>query len=569
MITAIRHALFRSVLVLKESDSTLLGDAVVQWKCLFSEFRTMLIRLGLSGNFQRTFKAIDSLKRSGKLSSDFEQCLLSVSQEHKQNEKPVLNKWAQKVMGLLTGESVELIGKVLEPGEAVLDIMIVPSVPSDYSQPDNTTDIGVLLLITHNRNIVHCANFSDIFDLAKQWMQSLNLSLAGKDPDRRKHQQQSDAVAVKIRQKLFPSIIESVISSKDINYLYICPDLSLGNFPLDILIMSDGRFLFEHCAVSYLSSSRECLREYCIRPLLKDHHPQECSESQTTSTVLEVKSTFEAQANSVTQAEPLCVDCIIFANPDYDLKLENPEEKSSLIWELLKKGLNLSLQSDRQKLESLPMSQAEAEDIKDILCHVKKGTLKVQIISGKNATLKAAIEAKPPLILHFSTHGFSLPSGGSFFGGNFWTDMTTGLALAGINTFYFDSSNYILSECGSGELTAMAVCGMDLSHTRLVFLSTCLSSFGIAAIGESIGSLAQAFHAAGADTVIATLWPIADKAARKFSNYFYQSLSKPGTRPSIALIKARKCLYEEPDPEFNHWSIWGPFICLGYDTPLF
>ena len=44
-------------------------------------------------------------------------------------------------------------------------------------------------------------------------------------------------------------------------------------------------------------------------------------------------------------------------------------------------------------------------------------------------------------------------------------------------------------------------------------ISTCVSSIGFTTPGESAGSLAQAFRAAGAETVVATLWPVSDEAA--------------------------------------------------------
>ena len=113
----------------------------------------------------------------------------------------------------------------------------------------------------------------------------------------------------------------------------------------------------------------------------------------------------------------------------------------------------------------------------------------------------------------------------------------------------------------------MAACGMDLRNTRLVYLSTCVSSLGFTTAGESVGSLAQAFRAAGAETVVAALWPVVDDAARIFAEYFYEALGKRETKPSQAVVEAKQRLRQEAD--YKHWIFWGPFVCIGYNFPLF
>ena len=130
------------------------------------------------------------------------------------------------------------------------------------------------------------------------------------------------------------------------------------------------------------------------------------------------------------------------------------------MWELLQDSLGLSPQSEQHI--DLPKS---LENVKSLLSIPVGGILKPQKISGVHATLLRTIQVKSPLVLHFSTHGFSNPIGGSHYGGNFWTDMTMGLALAGTNTYNSRKLSKILPTAGTRELTAMAVCGMNLSVT--------------------------------------------------------------------------------------------------------
>ena len=561
MISTSRNDLLLTALALRVLDPSLLPGVLVRWKCLFSEFRTMLMRFGLKGSFARAFMSIDSLQRSGQLAKPGgDKSLASVMQDYQQDQKLLLQKWGPHLMLLLSQQSPSGVQNVLEPNEAVLEIAVVGNVPTDVDRPGNVEITGVLLLLLpRGKPVVEVANFSTLVAMSTEWPKMLNEVLICPPSDttkRAKHQQEADEVGKRIREILFPAAIEAVVNSGQVDCLYICPDMTLGNLPLGLLPWVDGKYLFEKCSVSYLSSSREAVREWCIHVL---HQKVDSRDEDAT-----------AKRNSVTNS--VSTECLLFADPDYDLEIDVPEEESggilsSHFWEAFKESLGLSPHSgQKRKLEHLCNSLEEAESVNRLLSLPENGILKSRIISGKNATLLQAVQVESPLVLHFSTHGFSQPSGGSMYGGNFWTDMTTGLALAGFNTSLFEKTKKISPAAGTGALTAMAACGMDLKHTRLVYLSTCVSSIGFTTIGESVGSLAQAFRAAGAETVVATLWPVLDEAARKFAVHFYEALCKRGTKPSRAIVEAKQQLRQEAG--FEHWYYWGPFVCIGYNLPL-
>ena len=564
MISTSRNDIFLTALALRELDPSLLPGVLVRWKCLFSEFRTLLMHFGLKSHFAKAFTSIDNLRRSGQLSkADGADNLASIMQQYQQDQRVLLEKWGPTLMLLLSQQSPNMIQAVLEPNEAVLEITAVADVPADVDRPGTVEQTGILLLLLpEGKPIVEIVDFNTLSTISKEWPIKLNEVIACPPADTTKQarlQQDADEIGKKICEILFPEAVKDVINSGRVYCLYLCPDMALNNLPLDLLLWADGKYLFEKCSVSYLSCCREALREWCIHAL-----DQKVDASKTT------EAEAAAERNSTTNS--VNTDCLLFADPDYDLEVDVLEEEggsilSSAFWEALKKSLNLYPESQQEeKLKHLPRSLEEAEDVKDLLSLPGNGLLKPQIFSGSSATLLRAIQVKSPLILHFSTHGFSQPSGGSMYGGNFWTDMTTGLALAGINTHRFGKTKKISPAAGTGELTAMAACGMDLRHTRLVYLSTCVSSIGFTTVGESVGSLAQAFRAAGAETVVATLWPVIDEAARKFAVHFYNALCEQGTKPSQAIVKAKQQLRQEAG--FEHWYYWGPFICIGYNLPL-
>jgi len=95
--------------------------------------------------------------------------------------------------------------------------------------------------------------------------------------------------------------------------------------------------------------------------------------------------------------------------------------------------------------------------------------------------------------LHFATHGFSSPDFHYQYH-NFWSDTKSGLLLAGANTYHQQKYTLITDEAGTGELTALAACGMKLTGTGLVYLSCCRSLYGFIGRGEALSSLAQGFR---------------------------------------------------------------------------
>lgn len=566
MISTSRNEMLLNAFTLRELDPSLLPGVLVRWKCLFSEFRTILMHFGLKSNLARTFMSIDCLRRSEKLAQDPKaENLALVMQQHQQSQKVLLMKWGLPLMMLLSQQSPDSIQKLLEPNEAILDITFLANLPKDVNQPGNVDATGILLLILpQEKPLVEVANFNTIMKLSKEWPEMLNkvISCPPSDmPKQVKYQQEADQIGKRLRELLFPIAIESVINSGKIDCLYLCPDLNLGNLPLGLLPWADGKYLFEKCSISYLSSTREVLREWCIHTLKKSHQSKEAQSSSN-------ETALSQERNPITNSHN--TECLIIADPDFTLEIDPTEEQqdSPSLLELLMDSLGLSSQGQqKQKAEPLLKSLEEAESVKHLLSVPENGFLKPEIISGKNATLLCTLQVKSPLVLHFSTHGFSQPSGGSAYGGNFWTDMTSGLALAGINTYHSGKASKISPDAGTGELTAMAACGMDLRNTRLVYLSTCVSSLGFTTAGESVGSLAQAFRAAGAETVVAALWPVVDDAARIFAEYFYEALSKRETKPSQAVVEAKQRLRQEAD--YKHWIFWGPFVCIGYNFPLF
>lgn len=103
-------------------------------------------------------------------------------------------------------------------------------------------------------------------------------------------------------------------------------------------------------------------------------------------------------------------------------------------------------------------------------------------------------------------------------------------------------------------------------QARLAVLSSCESGAGGILAGEGIIGLGSGFLAAGVPAVVATLWPVDDRATSRFIASFYASLARHGI-PARALTDARGEL--RSDPETMHPFYWAGFVLVGDgDTPV-
>ncbi|MET0229749.1 MAG: CHAT domain-containing protein, partial [Rhodanobacteraceae bacterium] len=91
----------------------------------------------------------------------------------------------------------------------------------------------------------------------------------------------------------------------------------------------------------------------------------------------------------------------------------------------------------------------------------------------------------------------------------------------------------------------------------LVVLSVCESAVGRSVGGEGPANLARAFFYAGSPRVVASLWPVDDRASVAFMRAFYASLLEKGSRPQNALVDAQQALRANP-----RWQ--APYYWSGY-----
>jgi CHAT domain-containing protein len=112
-----------------------------------------------------------------------------------------------------------------------------------------------------------------------------------------------------------------------------------------------------------------------------------------------------------------------------------------------------------------------------------------------------------------------------------------------------------------GRLEVHEILGIRTT-SPLVFLSGCETGLAAAGLepfaqGMEEGSLAQAFLAAGAGVVVATLWRVGDAGAADLAERFYRHLG-PGISAAEALARSqREAIGSRTGSDWAAYAVWG------------
>lgn len=214
-----------------------------------------------------------------------------------------------------------------------------------------------------------------------------------------------------------------------------------------------------------------------------------------------------------------------------------------------------------RRLEALPGTRQE-------LAHLRSMLPGASGFTGAAATRAALLGVRAPLILHIATHGLLLEEREEE--PETWRIddvermgresppvvdplLRSALALAG--------SNGAPSTPGTrppGIVTAYELCRMNLTGTRLVVLSACLTAQGRVRAGQGVFGLQRAFLVAGAESVVGSLWRVQDEVTVVLMAAFYERLLDGA--PVLEALRAAAMEARRVDP---HPSAWAPFIAIG------
>jgi CHAT domain-containing protein len=108
---------------------------------------------------------------------------------------------------------------------------------------------------------------------------------------------------------------------------------------------------------------------------------------------------------------------------------------------------------------------------------------------------------------------------------------------------------------------------LNLKECELITLSGCETGLALSGGGDEQLGLGRAFLAAGADSLVMSLWPVEDNATNELMQLFYQHLLD-GERKVQALRAAQCSLLHRSSSTYTHPYFWAAFRLVGDVDPL-
>lgn len=146
-------------------------------------------------------------------------------------------------------------------------------------------------------------------------------------------------------------------------------------------------------------------------------------------------------------------------------------------------------------------------------------------------------------LIHFATHRHIMDS------------------LPGLSAIILSQLSGLKGE--DGYLTAEEIKSLSIP-AELVVLSACQTGKGQLLESEGVQGLSSSFLAAGANSLIVSLWSVSDKSTGIFMEELYRKVSREGLsfRDAIPLVK-RDFLAGRFGKEYQQPFYWAPFIYIG------
>ena len=249
-------------------------------------------------------------------------------------------------------------------------------------------------------------------------------------------------------------------------------------------------------------------------------------------------SLMELQKNKASQLEKSNFNFLGVGNPKF---LKPNRKLSSLIIDLNSRGFLKDVDKINSNYEELPFTGKELSTLKNIF---KKNTV-LEYTAATEANVKS-LDLKKFNIINFATHA------------------EVSSAFKGFNEpFLVLTPPKISSEIDDGLLTSSEVSALNL-NANLVILSACDTSAKKNQYASGFSGLISSFLLAGANSVVATHWPVEDNAGyllmtetmKKFVNSDLD-FSEALRETKIEFIKGKF------EGKFKNPFFWAPYVYVG------
>ncbi len=130
-----------------------------------------------------------------------------------------------------------------------------------------------------------------------------------------------------------------------------------------------------------------------------------------------------------------------------------------------------------------------------------------------------------------------------------------------------DAPNFSFLHLADGQLNAIDAFSLDLKACELVTLSGCETGLALSGGGDEQLGLGRAFLAAGATSLVMSLWPVEDNATTELMKLFYRYLLQ-GESKAQALCSAQRQLLQDTSFGHTHPFFWAAFRLVGDVSPV-
>ncbi|HZO72418.1 MAG TPA: CHAT domain-containing protein [Ktedonobacteraceae bacterium] len=130
-----------------------------------------------------------------------------------------------------------------------------------------------------------------------------------------------------------------------------------------------------------------------------------------------------------------------------------------------------------------------------------------------------------------------------------------------------DAPNFSYVRLADGPLNAIDAFSLNLEDCELVTLSGCETGLALSGGGDEQLGLGRAFLAAGASSLVMSLWPVEDRATSDLMTQFYQRLLSGDSK--VQALRAAQCSFLNREPaSYRHPYFWAAFRLVGEVGPL-
>jgi len=249
-------------------------------------------------------------------------------------------------------------------------------------------------------------------------------------------------------------------------------------------------------------------------------------------------SLMELKKSTASQSEKANFNFLGVGNPKFS---KSSQKLTSLIIDLNSRGFLKDVDKINSNYQELPYTEKELYTLKEIF---KKNTI-LSYTSATESNVKT-LNLKKFNIINFATHA---EVSGSFNGFN--------------EPFLVLTPPKISNEIDDGLLTSSEISSLDL-NADMVILSACDTSSKKNEYASGFSGLISSFLLAGANSVVATHWPIEDSAGYLLITETMKKFINSNLDFSEALRKTKiEFINGKYNNKFKNPFFWAPYVYVG------